>query len=161
MRDACRLWRKKLDADKTWANCKEHFREEAGDMAENATSGNQGYHGANFVSDRAEQVLQAATDALQANMEQIANYAAKATSDTSTIADLTAQLAAAKAENKVLRERNPNQPHATRSARVHYCWTHGHKCNHTGHQCENPAAGHVATATARDTKGGSTAKAPR
>jgi hypothetical protein len=45
----------------------------------------------------------------------------------------------------------------TNNATVHYCWTHGYKCNHTSSNCPNPANGHKPRATARDTLGGSVA----
>ena len=42
----------------------------------------------------------------------------------------------------------------TSQAPKYYCWTHGPNNTHNGDQCQRQATGHVASATARDEKGG-------
>jgi len=42
------------------------------------------------------------------------------------------------------------------SLRIHYCWTHGPRQNHTSRQCLKPAPGHDHTATSTDKKCGKT-----
>ena len=37
---------------------------------------------------------------------------------------------------------------------IHYCHTHGHKCNHPSFKCPDSAIGHIKNATKKDIRGG-------
>lgn len=103
--DACKIWRKKTAADKTWANFKTFFAEEYHDLKEqqkvNTTQTN--FHGANEVTD-----ISMALD----------NLAMAATTDRDIVAQLTLS-------NKQLIEINTTLTAQLKTAMVSSTtWTH-------------------------------------
>lgn len=157
MPDACQTWRMRPVAEKTWANAVLHFSTYADDRDELLTSGGAGYRANNV-----DETLLATSDALQDLHLHMANMAKRDDQKNSTIIDLTARLAAAKAALKAYNEsanqqrrQRPgrNLPPATTNQRNKYCWSHG-KGSHTGAECRNPRNGHIAAATATNTQGG-------
>ena len=172
--ESCREWRRKLEADKTWACFKVHFTEAHQDWRlTQGTTQTAGYYGANnamdsFVNDTAD---------------AFANLATATASDRQMLSDLTAS-------NKALTEliarkdteignlkkkingrtgtgnanRNPNNNHNNRDStkrrydNTNYCWTHGYDIHntHTSQSCNFPRDGHQRDATRTNTKGGST-----
>ena len=122
----------------------------------------------------------------QDTVEAIANLAVATRADRDALASLTATVAALQADNRAkdaaiaslraeLRDArrnsrrsaprnaanaspaaNDNRRTADSGNRVHYCWTHGFKCDHPGFRCPDPAPGHCKRATKYDTMGGST-----
>ena len=83
MSSACRKWRHKTEADKTWANCVDHFIESEVDNSADATAANLGFSNATV------------TEALTETRELLANLSTSNNEHTDTILDLRAQIAAA------------------------------------------------------------------
>jgi hypothetical protein len=177
---ACREWRIKATADKTWANYKLHFTAAYNDRRESAvTTQGAGYHGANMVT----------RDFLETTADALANLAEITVTDRTAVANLvtsnstlTAQLALRDAEivdlkNQIKSLKN-NRPSGTananpatggtaptRTARPlritannNYCWTHGYQIadTHTSATCTKPRDGHQREATGSNPMGGST-----
>ena len=169
--ESCREWRRKIEADKTWARFKIHFTEAHQDWRlSQGTTQTAGYHGANnamdsFVNDTADAFANLAT-ATASDRQMLADL-------TATNKDLTQQMA--KKDTKIsnlkkkLHERsNPRDRNPTNTTRdstkrrynnTNYCWTHGFDIHttHTSQSCNFPNEGHQREATRADTKGGSTA----
>ena len=161
--DACKEWRRKQPADKTWLNFKTFFAAEYQEMKEQGKlTGNSGnYHTANAVTD--------ITNAL----DQLANAA---TSDREIVAELTKANTQLAASNKILTDQlkisiesnhmlltQTNQP-ATKTPNNKpnsYCWTHGY-CwgRHSSKTCYKRAPGHNDAATKDDMQGGATTTMP-
>ena len=176
--EACKEWRKKPAATKTWVLFKNFFTEEYHDLKEqNKVNNNQAnFHSANSVVN-----ISTALD----------NLAMAATNDRDIVAQLTQTNQQLTATNKLLTEqlktametnnnltkklgqstsptpptnnrRPPRTPfdHAAWLADLNptgYCWTHGYRVVHghdSGH-CGGKAAGHIATATRTNPQGGS------
>ena len=169
--DACKEWRRKQPADKTWLNFKRFFASEYHDLKEQQQENNSP---ANFHSANAAVDITSALD----------NLALAATSDrdsvallTSAVKTLTEQLKQALATNATLASQisktstpaTPNRPtpnrrpifdHAIFEANLDpmgYCWTHGYRVTH-GHNsahCFGKIDGHRNTATRNNNMGGS------
>jgi hypothetical protein len=96
--DAIRDWKKKADADKTWANFKTHFLQAQEDLNEEPTTANQaGYYA--FANAAAEATMSAAAEALS-------NLATTNTASTSVLQTLTNQLTALTAKVDQLTTQN-------------------------------------------------------
>jgi hypothetical protein len=178
--EACRDWRRRADADKTWPQLKTDFALAHQELRESqVTSQGAGYHGANL-----------AYEMQQETNEALANLATATASDRSAVSQLSStnsqlstQLAAmteklntALAEIALLkialhtRSTNgatngapPTQRPATRRPptirkwfNTNYCWTHGYHVadEHTSTSCQFPKPGHQLDATRADTKNG-------
>lgn len=167
---ACRDWRAKPDADKTWQNFKIEFKIAHLDARESATSGNHGYS-ANFASYTAEEeAIYAANEA--ANEAYHANLANTQSDTNAQITALTAQvtlltqMVQAKGTTPSMppTKRNPAGNSKKRQADLNtkcnqekrYCWSHGVMIaeNHSSATCENTLPGHVKTATYDNRQGG-------
>jgi hypothetical protein len=139
--DACRDWRLKPSADRTYAAFQTHFRRMDMDRQEAATSGSAGFHGAANLA--------AAADNQPAPLSEHALLLTE-------LAALRAQLAAAIIAPPPAAPRMSTRRahHPARS----YCWTHGSSDNisHTSLTCRNKANGHRDEATFRNKLGGST-----
>ena len=181
--EACREWRRRPQAEKTWPNFKQDFALAHNDLREIAlTTQAGGYHGANSATEVY----------FQTTAEALANLATATATDREAVANLvqsnatlTQQLAARDAEiinltNQLqkLRNKNNNSGTANRNnnnnynnnnnnrtrynIRItpnnNYCWTHGYQCgaNHTSKTCTSPCEGHKQEATAENPIGGST-----
>ena len=177
--DACREWRRRPQAEKTWVNLKIHFAEAHNDYRLTQTTiQGSGYHNANnamedFVSETADAFANLATatasdrtmlaELTQSNSELLRQLAAQ----TSEIANLRAQLATnnARTNNGNGGGTRNQQQHTQRSTRgkvrfnhnENYCWTHGYDVadSHKSDSCASPAEGHKKEATKANTLGGS------
>lgn len=133
---ACRDWRQRPVIEHTMTNFQTHFRLADADRREDATAHDAGYH-ANIAQGLAE-----------------ANGAALAASNAAAIAAYVAAQVPVGAR----------QPAANAAANQHgpviegfsYCWTHGLVTNpdHNSNSCDNPAHGHIRTATLANMQGG-------
>jgi hypothetical protein len=132
---ACREWRARDPADKTWSNFKIAFTAAWLENQEDEliTTQGQGYHPATIAS------LVATTQDLTTQL---------ATKDT-VIADLRRQLQARPTSARA--DQGGNIPDNT-----NYCWTHGWVVanDHTSASCTRQRQGHKSTATRADTMGG-------
>jgi hypothetical protein len=148
---ACREWRYKAPADKTFANLQIHFKQGDRDRQLTTTAGTAGYHGANHVAGPPTPAPQATE--LAAMRAQIAT--------------LTAAMAAASTSHSPPSAipgtvyTGPNMAATVATAATGtptYCWTHGSSNNsrHTSATCMNPAENHQAEATLENPMGGST-----
>jgi hypothetical protein len=183
--DACKEWRKKPTAEKTWPLFKRFFAAEYHDLKEqqkvNISQNN--FHGANATPD--------ITDALE-------HLAFAATTDRDIVTQLTTSVQELTAANKALTEQlqqvlktneklvqklqiNPpnsdtpksNPTTGGRKPFVHaewvakldptgYCWTHGYRVlpGHNSQNCMGKLANHRDTATRTNIQGGSTKGKP-
>ena len=169
---ACRDWRAKPAADKTWANLKIHMKAAHLDLGLTTTTDTGGY-GANQA---AKQAIDDANQAYLANMiEQqngttatMANMIEQHATLKETITELldkVKELEAKKStDNKRTKPANRNEYSAASRARriehnkaKHYCWTHGCRVikEHTSATCKTPAEGHNKAATYDNRMGGS------
>jgi hypothetical protein len=173
--EACREWRRRPVADKTWTNFKIDFAIAHQDYKESQITANQaGYQSANH----------AAYDAMRNETAlALANLATATASDRSTVASLTStnsslssevtqatvRLTAATQEiNKLKLElatlragtnsnQDNNRPSRQYPPNDNYCWTHGFKVSsrHTSATCKGPHDGHQTGATRANTMNGS------
>ena len=79
---ACDDWNDKPEADRTWINMQQHFREWYDKKMTEATTEVAGYHGANLASSdlhlsRADLLLADTTETLKNNQAMMANLAKK------------------------------------------------------------------------------------
>ena len=167
-----RNWRRKPEADQTWSNFKTFMTARYTEWREeNPNTAGQKYGTANVAHENAPAFEQRTIDA-------IANLATATASDRATVANLTATISELTAELKKTQAKliaaleknahlaagctscdkeNVNPGKSKRPPNRHYCWTHGFLCLHHSGKCPDPKPGHVSTAKARDTKGGSQA----
>jgi hypothetical protein len=161
---ACREWRARDPADKTWPNFKIAFTAAWLENQEDEliTTQGQGYHPANNVTDANTWVNDTANAFI--------NLASATAADRSTIAslvattqDLTTQLATKGTVIADLRRQLKARPANARADQgsnipdnTKYCWTHGWVVanDHTNASCTRQRQGHKSTATRADTMGG-------
>jgi hypothetical protein len=161
---ACRDWRARDPADKTWPNFKIAFTLAWLENQEDEliTTQGQGYHSANHVH--------AANTWANDTADAFANLASATAADRSTISslvattqDLTTQLAAKDTVIADLRRQLKARPAPTRAEQggnipdnKNYCWTHGWVVanDHTSASCTRQRQGHKTAATRADTMGG-------
>ena len=174
-------------ADKTWKKMQTHFRDWYDEKMQNATSASTGFHGANLASfprDQGSIILTEATETLKTNQALMANLAKKNDEKDTTIANQRADIAALKAELRVLRGRGGaggtgprtqqytagsghfqgqgpnltvNERRALREVMPegHYCHTHGYSSPHPSHDCPDPGPNHIEVATKYNPQRGS------
>ena len=143
--EACREWRLKPEADKTWETFKTDFAVAHIDLRNlRHTSQTGGYQQANqlmevFATETADAFLNLAT-ATAADRDSIRTL-------TTAIEALTKQVALQGEENRTLRAHLGNKtttsqkdPEKKRNKNNNYCWTHGHDCHdtHTSATCKTP-----------------------
>jgi hypothetical protein len=155
---ACREWRDKPAADKTFNNLKLHFKKWDKDRKLLATSSSAGYHGANHASSNvpssdSQATLTQLQQQIQALTSALANASTSAPNNSLPSA-LQATSNASSSNNSTL---TPPTGAATTTAPVSYCWSHGSSRNrrHTSATCLHPREGHQATATLENKLGGS------
>ena len=176
--DACKEWRRKPQAEKTWTNFKTFFASEYHELKEQekTTAMGQGYHSANVVRQNADD------DALI--VESLQHLALAATTDKQTIAQLVESNAKLTENIGKLSEKltqalqtiatlsgsantssSAPKPKTTNQLKfdlqmdpVGYCWSHGYKVKlgHSSATCTRKKPGHQDTATRADIMGGST-----
>jgi len=132
---ACREWRAKPEANKTYDEFQEHFTVANMDRLQTSTTGLAGYSGAaNNITWAQPELPDSKYEALERKLDFVLAAFAK---------QGTATPVAAK-------------PQTTTA--LSYCWTHGHskKLAHTSLTCKTRAKGHQETATATNTMRGST-----
>lgn len=170
LEDACKEWRRKPAADKSWDSFQNDFGLAHTDYRQNqSTSRGAGFNQANQLIEHFA----------NETSEAMANLAAAAASDreivrilTSSNEQLTKQLAQKDKEISDLRKelarqgKNPGQQNPPAGRREtgkrrynnnNYCWTHGFDCHpeHTSASCKNPGTGHIKEATKENNMGGS------
>jgi len=169
---ACKEWRCRLLAQKTWPLFQDHFVAAHEDLREaQATTQSAGYHEANtlFATDQNADFHQDTVDAL-------ANLAVATAADRSTIAALTAtiqQLTQSLDWAQVELAKRPMMAPNTAGPPCHdqacaadrfrygnYCWSHGFRCGkeHTSATCKWPKEGHKCEATVTNQLSGATDK---
>ena len=181
--DACKEWRKKPTATKTWPTFKRFFAAEYHDLKEqqkvNISQNN--FHGANAaydITDALENLAFAATT----DRDIVAQLTASNQQLTTAIKTLTDQLQQVLNTNaKLVHKLNltppisesqtttlktgtnvPRKPfdHAewlTKLDPTGYCWSHGYRVTkgHNSRDCKGKEPGHQDTATRKNTQGGS------
>lgn len=173
--DACRDWRRKAEADKTWETFQQHFTEAEEELRESQLTGAHigAYQQANNATDENQENID--PDAVTKTADALMNLATATQADRKMLADLTAMnavlmntIATKDAEIQKLREATPPinpwkpptnpwiKPTNKKEPKPRYCWTHGHtrKMGHTSSECKTPATGHKKEATATNTMGG-------
>jgi hypothetical protein len=164
LHDKCKLWKRRIAADKNWAEFNTVFSLAHQELRESQlTSSNTDFHSA-YV----------ATDLQLETAEAIANLATATAADrtsvaslTATISKLTAELSEANTKLYRLAERNgqrnnsnSNSSNHTDSrpctAGPHYCHTHGSQVWYKGPQCRSKGRNHKDEATEENKMGGST-----
>ena len=180
--DDCRDWKRQTAAHKTWPQFKIDFTRAHQEYRESqvTTPGAAG-----FLATGEPSEYDAPDESQQQTIDAIANLATATAADRSavaalsgTVSELTKDLSKANAKLVAALEkislltqqlassrlgRNPrgnpaptNDSSAHSSARSHYCWTCGHKSEHSSWNCETPATGHQKRATRTNTMNGST-----
>jgi hypothetical protein len=158
--DTCRDWRRRSTAQKTWTNFQADFSEATQDLRESkSTSQASGYHGDNTAIEENNMRFQEETASALANLAT----ATATASDRSTLASVTAALAAANAEIISLKRLIPKSRQHTpfgdgnRFRHGNCCWYHGFRCgkDHTSANCSWLMAGHRKDATKENKLGGS------
>jgi hypothetical protein len=147
---ACREWRYKPTADKTFANLQIHFKRGDRDRQLTITSGTAGYHGAHHVAGPPPAPAPQANEmaAMRVQIETLtAAMAAASYAPPSAIPGTVYTAPTMAATIATAATGTPT-----------YCWTHGISTNsrHTSATCMNPAENHQAAATMENTMGGST-----
>jgi len=180
--DDCREWKRLQPEDKTWPQFKIVFTRAHQEYRESqvTTPGAAGFLAADVPHDDAPD-YGTQDESQQQTIDAIANLATATAADRSavaalsaTVSDLTKDLSKANSKLVAALEkiafltqqaatprigRNPRgtpSPTGDSSGRSHYCWTCGHKSDHSSWNCESPATGHQKRATRMNTMGGST-----
>jgi hypothetical protein len=167
--DACRAWKSRAIAGKTWAQFNIDFATVHREFRlTNQTAKQSGFHSANMM------IEQKRDDSMQETAEAMAHLATATTSDrgmdamiTTTNAKLSNQLEAAhaliaqlKSEIKMLKNKIKPVWQGQRPARTtnndSYCWSHGYQVakSHTSATCNVRKSGHQEAATNINTMGG-------
>ncbi len=180
--DDCRDWKRQPTVYKTWPQFKIDFTRAHQEYRESQviTPGAAG-----FLATDIEPDYGPSDESQQQTIDAIANLATATAADRSAVAALTATVSdltkdLSKANSKLIQAlekialltqqlspskpgRNPRgtpSPTGDSSARSHYCWTCGHKSEHSSWNCENPSTGHQRRATRTNTMAGSTKNKP-
>ena len=161
--DACREWRRKPAADKTWATFKTHFAEAHQDYRQTETTARTaGYHSANnamttFGDALANLATTTASDRtlmseLQATNTELLRQMAL---QTNQISQLRSQLAAPTSTPVSNTNSNQTRGKTRFNKNTNYCWTHGYDVadSHTSATCSHQKTGHKLTATKSDNMG--------
>jgi len=173
---ACRDWRKRPDAQKTWGNFKIHFTEAHIDFR--SVQYQNPYASANSATPEThedtahslpEETASALANLATATAADRAAVAALTTTNehlTKQLTDITEQLTRALEKIATLETSlssvrcypTPTHQPSTPSTMRNYCWTHGFRVgkNHTSMTCRTPKEGHQRGATAGNMMGGST-----
>jgi hypothetical protein len=167
--DACRAWKSRAIAGKTWAQFKIDFATAHREFRlTNQTAQQSGFHSANVM------IEQGRDESMQDTVEEIAQLATATASDRGTVATLITthaklanQLEAAHAliaqlKNEIATLKNKIKPAWQRQRPVKttnndsYCWSHGYQVakSHTSATCNMKKSGHQDTATKTNTMGG-------
>jgi hypothetical protein len=165
---ACRRWKEKPTAEKTWAQFKSHFaaahlqhKQMQGESAATA-----GYHSANAAVTQTEhQMAEATIGALSNLATATAADRGVVTALTQANSRLTKQLEDNSSELRELHALIDKERREKRGARPfnpsarNDCWTHGYKAGstHTSLTCKLPKPGHKTEATRANNMGGSQA----
>ena len=166
--DACKEWRRKPEAEKTWPNFQTHFAEAVLEREESEqTTAQQGYAGNVDEIPPTEDELTRTADALM-------NLATASQEDRRMLADLTAMnqrlLQTIEDKDKKIEalqkqvdqlKKKPRGPRGGGSRR--YCWSHGYNPwghDHTSQTCRNKKEGHQDNATWENNMNGSQHKKP-
>lgn len=157
----CRDWRKKSEAQKTWAAFKVHFKEAEKDRKLEATTGSAGFaNNAEMIQCVTHEAVQAAV----ANWTQIQAQTQAPGGDTLArferiILNLESELK--KTNEELAKIKATGGGGSKKPTKRNYCWTHG--CTygvHTSAACRSKAEGHQDAATYRNRLGGSNANDP-
>jgi hypothetical protein len=167
--DACRAWKSRAIAGKTWAQFKIDFATAHREFRlTNQTAQQSGFHSANMM------IEQGRDDSIQEIVDAIAQVATATASDRGTVATLKTtnaklanQLEAAHAliaqlKHEIATLKNKIKPawQGQRPAKTtnndSYCWSHGYQVakSHTSATCNMKKNGHQDAATKIDTMGG-------
>jgi hypothetical protein len=167
--DACRAWKSRAIAAKTWAQFKVDFATSHREFRlTNQTAQQSGFHSANMM------IEQIRDDSMQETAEAIAQLATARASDRGTVATLTttnhklanqieavhALIAQLKNEIATLKSKIKPAWQGQRPAKTtnndSYCWSHGYQVakSHTSATCNVIKNGHQEAATKIDTMGG-------
>jgi hypothetical protein len=166
---ACKKWRLRPVAQKTWINCTDFFQSEADDLDNDDTTSSAGY-AANLVTQTA---MVDATRVLRDMTNNQAHLASSQSSD--RVMRLEAELLATKAQLQAFQESlkmfskmqhggggggggrgkgNQNPGNFDYSTLPFYCHSHGHNRSHNSCDCKRPLEGHKKDANKANTMGG-------
>jgi hypothetical protein len=165
---ACRRWKEKPAAEKTWTHFKSHFAaaHRQHKQMQGETAAHAGFHSASATMTQNEDQMDEAT------IGALANMATATAADIGVVAALTQansrlvkQLEETSSELRELKaflkkERRDNRgPRGFNPSSSNYCWTHGYKVGktHTSLTCNTHNPGHKAEATRAENMGGSQA----
>ena len=166
--DACREWRNKPRADKTWERFKIHFAQAHKDLRQQEdTAAKTGMHAANAVlsaiQNDATLAIQQLTNATMADRNQLTGLIQANNTfskDMKTLQDtvmlLQAQITTLMQTTIQLPTNTGNRTRRNPSSQA-YCYTHGRTYNdlHTSSTCRNRKEGHKEGATLHNRMGGS------
>jgi hypothetical protein len=159
--EACRDWRPRAAADKTWAMFKADFAEAHQDLhLAQGTAQEGGYHGTNntmdsFINETAGAFANLATVDLTATNKELIQQLATKDAEIATL-----QASCRSNNNTNTRPNDCTQNEGRRRYNnTNYCWTHGYDCakNHTSQNCRFPNDGHKREATRDNILNGSVA----
>jgi hypothetical protein len=166
---ACRAWKSRALAAKTWAQFKIDFTNAHQEFRlTNQTAQQSGFHSANMMIEQGRDgTMQDTTEAIAQLATEMASDRGKVATLTTTNAKLATQLEAAhalieqlKSEIATLKIKIKPVWQGQRPTRTtnndSYCWSHGFQVakSHTSATCNVRKAGHQETATKVDTMGG-------
>jgi hypothetical protein len=167
--DACRAWKSRAIAGKTWAQFKLDFATAHREFRlTNQTAQQSGFHSTNTM------IEQGRDETMQDTVDAIAQLATATASDRGTVATLTAtnaklatQLDAAHAQiaqlkNEIATLKNKIRPawQGQRPVKItnndSYCWSHGYQVakSHTSATCNMKKSGHQDAANKNNPMGG-------
>ena len=157
--DECKVWKRRLAANKKWAAFKTSFAIAHQELRESQlTSSNAGFQSANAATGLQFETVDALANLATATAADRTSVAAL----TATISQLTLELSAANAKIIQMAEQHTNQNapghRRTRRAGPHYCHTHGSQVWHSSAKCNTKGPEHKDTATEANKLGGSTRK---
>ena len=171
-KDECKAWNRLVPLSRTWPTFKLLFTAAARELREmQALTGSTGY--ANNVEETQELMEQTATalsTLAQARIEgrdAVVNVVTVNTNLTTQMTNVLAKLTAIQNRLTALEIGNPvptpsanptvRRDRSSNANNKSYCHTHGRtrRNDHTSATCNNPAEGHIATATLHNRQGGS------
>jgi hypothetical protein len=167
--DACRAWKSRVIAGKTWAQFKLDFATAHREFRlTNQTAQQSGFHGANMMIEQGrEETMQDTVDAITQLATATASDRGTVATLTTTNAKLATQLEAAQAQiaqlkdeiavlkNKIKPAWKGQRPIKT-TKNDSYCWSHGYQVSksHTSATCNMKKSGHKDAVNKNNPMGG-------
>ena len=166
--DACRRWRRKAIAERTWANFKSHFTEAYAEVREETAVQGNSFQANQVLAETVEVINNLAENSTTESdrLEELVRANALLMQQVASMQQQMAQILQVRTPAPPARDASRQPRNARRGPRNPdpngYCWTHGYlvAMGHDSRSCTSQAPGHQVEATRENTMGGSQKNRP-